>query len=145
MGDFENKMTDFITNTNNDIDNTNIFLSSQLTTLKTATTTDDDMKLIKNIQMLTTRQPTVNTSGNRSLYEIDATIKTVTSKLPNREITDALNAENNYPEILKNDFKTLYNKQYLLNAQIVVGILVIGGFITKMLFHETVGLTKPKI
>ena len=95
--------------------------------------------------MLTTKDQTINTTGHRSLYDIEASIKTVTNKLSNREITDALNGENNYTNILKNDFKTLYNKQYLLNAQMVVGILLIGVFITKMLFYETISLTKPKV
>lgn len=146
MGDVENQTGGyFITNTNNDINNTNIFLSTQLAALKSANTTDETSKIIKNIKMLTTKQSTENTSANRNIYEIEATIKTVTNKLSNREITDALHTDNTYPEVLKNDFKTLYNKQYLLNAQMFVGILVIGGFITKMLFYETITLTKPKV
>ena len=140
MGDYQ--LSDFIRNTNNDINNTNIFLSSQLSILSSET---KRVETIPNIKMLTSRQPTINTTGNRNLYEIEATINTVTNKLPNREIRDALNGENNYPEVLKNDFKTLYNKQYLLNVEMVVGILLIGGFITKMLFYETISLTKPKV
>ena len=134
MGD----MTDFIRNTNIDINNTNLFLSSQLSAFNSGNS-------LKNIKMLTTKDQTINTTGHRSLYDIEASIKTVTNKLSTREITDALNGENNYTDILKNDFKTLYNKQYLLNAQMVVGILLIGGFITKMLFYETISLTKPKV
>ena len=44
-------------------------------------------------------------------------------------------------DVLINDFKTLYNNQYLLNVEIFAGILILGGFITKMLFYETIDLT----
>jgi len=38
--------------------------------------------------------------------------------------------------VLKNNFKELYNKQYLLNVQLFCGIAILGIIITKSLFYE---------
>ena len=38
--------------------------------------------------------------------------------------------------VLKNNFKDLYNKQYLLNSQLFCGIAILGIIIAKSLFYE---------
>ena len=44
---------------------------------------------------------------------------------------------------LKNNFKTMYNKQYSTNVNLFIGLLVITGCIVKLSFYETI--TTPEL
>jgi hypothetical protein len=45
--------------------------------------------------------------------------------------------------ILKNNFKTLYNKQYSTNVNLFIGLLVVTGCIIKLSFYQTI--TTPEV
>jgi len=76
------------------------------------------------------------------LKKIDNTIISSTSSLKSN--IDILISQMSNPNknddarssILKNNFKDLYNKQYLTNSQLFAGILILGIVVSKSLFYE---------
>jgi hypothetical protein len=84
-------------------------------------------------------------SGIINLSNIEKTIINSTLETDINNLNDDINKLNNNltvkkyngrAEILKENFKDLYNKQYLRNVEVLVGIIVIGGFITKMIINQ---------
>lgn len=55
---------------------------------------------------------------------------------------ETLSSSNNTANVLKNNFKQLYNRQYFKNVEIFVGIVLISGIVCKMMFYETIDLNK---
>ena len=84
-------------------------------------------------------------SGIINLTNIENTIINSTLETDINNLNNDINKLNNNltvkkyngrAEILKENFKDLYNKQYLRNVEVSVGIIVIGGFITKMIINQ---------
>ena len=74
--------------------------------------------------------------------KIDNTIISSTSSLKSNidilisQMSNPNKNDDTRSSILKNNFKDLYNKQYLTNSQLFAGILILGIVVSKSLFYE---------
>ena len=79
---------------------------------------------------------------NGTLKKIDNTIISSTSSLKSNidilisQMSNPNKNDDTRSSILKNNFKDLYNKQYLTNSQLFAGILILGIVVSKSLFYE---------
>jgi hypothetical protein len=76
------------------------------------------------------------------LKNIDNTIISSTSSLKSNidilisQMSNPNKNDDSRSSILKNNFKDLYNKQYLTNSHLFAGILILGIVVSKSLFYE---------
>jgi hypothetical protein len=97
---------------------------------------------------LTTINNITNVNGIQQLNDIESLIIKQSNILDismnafNNLNPETLSSSNNTANVLKNNFKELYNKQYFKNAELFVGIILISGVVCKMMFYETIDLNK---
>ena len=85
------------------------------------------------IGKLTDIETKINSSS--LLLDIDI-LKSQIDELQNKVVNKNYINNDIRSNVLKNNFKDLYNKQYLMNAQLFCGIAILGMIITKSLFYE---------
>lgn len=85
------------------------------------------------IEKLTDIETNINSS---SLFSDIDILKSQINELQNKVVNKNYINNDIRSNVLKNNFKDLYNKQYLLNAQLFCGIAILGIIITKSLFYE---------
>ena len=75
---------------------------------------------------------------NSSFLSLTSNISILKSQINNfkNKMTHIVNENGDRSTLLKNNFKDLYNKQYLMNAQLFFGISILGIIITKNMFNE---------
>jgi hypothetical protein len=76
---------------------------------------------------------TINSS---SLFSDIDILKSQIYELQNKIVNKNYINNDERSNVLKNNFKDLYNKQYLMNTQLFCGIAILGIIITKSLFYE---------
>ena len=75
---------------------------------------------------------------NSYFLSLTSNISILKSQINNfkNKMSHIVNENGDRSTLLKNNFKDLYNKQYLMNVQLFFGISILGIIITKNMFNE---------